>query len=119
MPKSLYDFLRHAQREVIVAAGEDSFSGDKYPAIIKVTTDTGCYSFPDDPDTWASFDRDRRSLERRISNVLSYGDYGGRAAVYRDNETCKHLAILKNRPHWCRVIRLAYNLAQDAPEDIR
>lgn len=119
MPKSLYDFLRHAKREVIVAASEDPFNDNQNPAIIKVTTDTGCYSFPDDPETWDSFDRDRRSLERRTSNVLRYGDHGGRANVWRDNETCKHLAILKSRPHWCRVIRLAYNLAQDAPEDIR
>lgn len=115
MPKSPYDFLRHAKREVIVP--KDPERPESFD-LISVTTETGRYSFPDDPQMWASFDRDRRNFERRLSNMLNYGDSRGRAGVYADNTTAIHLRELAALPLWRYLIASAYDAVKDRPAGV-
>ena len=89
------------------------------PEVIRIKTEQGAYSFPNDKDMWKSIDSRQKALDRVISNRQNYGDDRGRCAVFKDNKTALDLGLLKGRPDYLRCAYRSWLMAQNAPEKLR
>ena len=89
------------------------------PEVIRIKTEQGAYSFPNDKDMWKSIDSRQKALDRVISNRQNYGDDRGRCGVFKDNKTALDLGLLKGRPDYLRCAYRSWLMAQNAPEKLR
>jgi hypothetical protein len=88
--------------------------------LVKVKTQTGSYQFPSEGDQgWKQIERDMASFDRTMANRLNYGDDRGRGAIWRDNTTAKQLGLLAGRPEYISTAWRAWQMAQEAPKNIR
>lgn len=94
------DYLKSGKREVLK---NRSSQDDTY---VRITTETGVYCFVESwkttkgemVDEYVNIDNYVKNQARRTANLCNYGDYGGRAAVYKDNATCLSLTKMKASP---------------------
>lgn len=119
--ESLVELLETGKRETLQASFKDQ-EGDTVPALIRISTSSGAYSFYDDTEQWKQIVRGQNRLDRETQNRLKYGCEQGRAGVWHDNRTAIELGKLKrfiNYDGWAPIIRRAYELAQQAPTPLR
>ena len=67
----------------------------------------------------AALQKKQDRIDRICANKLNYGDERGKSAVYRDNNTAKELAEMRNHPQDCRVHWAMYLEAIKAPKHLQ